>query len=317
MEYYEQNWLTHLPASATATAQWVITQNAVDVLMSTTRDNVSIQSMIAATKRMPLGINPFVMLSGGVDSQAACILLRLANIPFTAAILRFNGGFNDMDVNSAVSFCNKHNINYIIQHLNITKFLTTELSRTSKLYECPSPQFCAHFKFFSDIVTRYSPSCLICGGTAPYFEQNKLCFKLTRSQSAWETYSRINNIPVIGNFLGWSVDIAAPLIITTPNRDVAYQVGDGNRYADKIQGFHALGLNVTPQTQKYTGFERVKDFFEEMTGDGWAFENMFRIPLQVETPEWYGELTIQPELNNHLLHINEEFQYHAHSSIST
>ena len=34
-----------------------------------------------------------------------------------------------------------------------------------------------------------------------------------------------------------------------------------------------------PQPQKYTGFELVKDYFEEQTGDGWAFEKQFRRPL--------------------------------------
>ena len=33
------------------------------------------------------------------------------------------------------------------------------------------------------------------------------------------------------------------------------------------------------QPTKYTGFEKVKELFEEKTGDGWAFEKQFRHPL--------------------------------------
>ena len=51
------------------------------------------------------------------------------------------------------------------------------------------------------------------------------------------------------------------------------------KYEAKLIGYRRIGFDLVPQPQKYTGFELVKDYFEEQTGDGWAFEKRFRYPL--------------------------------------
>jgi hypothetical protein len=51
------------------------------------------------------------------------------------------------------------------------------------------------------------------------------------------------------------------------------------KYDAKLIGYRRVGFDLVPQPQKYTGFELVKDYFAEKTGDGWAFETQFRLPL--------------------------------------
>jgi hypothetical protein len=51
------------------------------------------------------------------------------------------------------------------------------------------------------------------------------------------------------------------------------------RYQQKIDSFIKIGLNIIPQEAKYTGFELVKDYYAEKSGDGWTFERRFRHPI--------------------------------------
>ena len=57
------------------------------------------------------------------------------------------------------------------------------------------------------------------------------------------------------------------------------KAAEAEKYAAKLIGYRRVGFDLVPQPQKYTGFELVKDYFEEQTGDGWAFEKQFRNPL--------------------------------------
>ena len=58
-----------------------------------------------------------------------------------------------------------------------------------------------------------------------------------------------------------------------------YQEVRHAKYEQKIIGYKRIGFDIMRQETKYTGFEKVKDLFEEKTGDGWAFERQFREPL--------------------------------------
>jgi hypothetical protein len=51
-------------------------------------------------------------------------------------------------------------------------------------------------------------------------------------------------------------------------------------YQNKIKGYKTMGYDVIPQEQKYNGFETIKKYYEEMTGDGWTFEHRFRDPIK-------------------------------------
>jgi hypothetical protein len=54
------------------------------------------------------------------------------------------------------------------------------------------------------------------------------------------------------------------------------------RYFQKVRSYQRAGFNIIPQETKYTGFELVKKYFENLTGDGWTFERKFRHPLVAE-----------------------------------
>ena len=258
-------------------------------------DIVDFNKMFAAIRRIPLGDNPYVSLSGGVDSQAMCLLLQKAGIQFTAVTLEFENNFNINDTSNAVDFCNKYNIKHELVRLDVVPFLTQELPIYAKKYNCSSPQFNFHFKFYEFVIHKFSPTCILCGGNVPVKYNNNWTFQTTTAQNSWTNFSTVNNFNLIGNFLGWSIDIALPLMMLTPNIDNVSE-----RYFAKIEGMNRLGITVIPQKAKLTGFEEVKLYFEKLTGDGWFFEKCFRSPYVRLIPNYTGVLELSDDVVNKL-----------------
>lgn len=302
-KFFEDDWLTfNVEKDSSGLAKKVLAWNISDDVRIA--PGTLFDSMIGVTRRMDLGDVPYVSLSGGVDSQAICLLLREAGIDFTIAIMRFKGDHNRMDVDHAFEFCYKHRFKYRVIDLDLMSFLVRDLHKYAVKYECPSPQFNTHFKFYEALIDLGATS-ILAGGQAPFFVNRELEYHATRSQNAWTTFAKVNNFKLYGNFLGWSFDMAAPLIIATPNiaeRSEAVAL----RYNAKVQGMKALGLDVTPQDKKYTGFEYFKEHLAEMTGDGWSFERSFRYPYSDKLPDYLGVLK-RPLIAAELLRLNLEF----------
>jgi hypothetical protein len=251
------------------------------------RQQASIASVSAS-----LGPNIYVALSGGIDSQAACLLLRRANVKFTIVIMQFRDDLNIHDVSSAITFCTTHRFKYTLVDFNILSFLGRDLPSYVVKYNCPSPQLSAHCRFYEMLIERFAPSAIICGGNPPCIRDGKWEFISNRSHSVWMTFAEINKYPLVGNFLGYTLDIALPFMLFQPDMptDIAL------RYIAKVTGMHRLGLSVIPQQQKYTGFELVKEHFANMTGDGWAFEKFFRLPHHSKYPEYDSLLELPEEI---------------------
>ena len=305
---YEHDWLRYAPTND-GVLLWTFSLDA-SIKISNVTDIKSwgLSTMVDSVRRMPLGNNPMVALSGGVDSQAACILMKLAGVQFTAVTMKFHGGLNAMDYLIAQEFCDKWHIPHKLVEMDAISFLTTSLPQYVERYQCPSPQFGLHFAFFEKVITEYNPSCLVCGGTTPFFEGGKLVFRLTRAQNSWTTFAEVTGVTMVGNFLGWSLDIALPMMMTVPTAHMYAPHGMDDRYLDKVTGMRSLGIDVSPQDQKYTGFENIKLWFEEHTGDPWAFENMFRTPSQQIVPDLNGELKIHKSINQQLVRLNHQYR---------
>jgi hypothetical protein len=240
------------------------------------------QRMAVLAMRKEMGDTPFVALSGGIDSQATCLLLMKSSIPFTAAIMEFQDNLNEHDVSSALAFCNMYGVPYVIVKFDILGFLARSLFSYVEKYDCPSPQLLAHCKFFEMLIEQHNPSCIISGGNPPCIRDGKWEFISNRSHNVWMTFAKLNKYPLIGNFLGYSLDIALPFMLLQPDMSSDLE----QRYGAKVAGMHRAGLTVRPQRQKFTGFELVKEHFAKLTGDGWTFEKSFRLPHHRKRPEY-------------------------------
>jgi hypothetical protein len=238
------------------------------------------------------GNNIFVSLSGGADSQATCLALQQAGIPFTAAILVFEHDLNANDTDVAFEFCEKNNIDYITVNIDLMRFLTRDLKSYIEKYQCISPQITPQFWFYEKLINEHDATSIIGGGSSPYMRDNEWQFGSSRSQTAWYTFNQINKFNVIGNFRSYDFNIGIAFMLAHKNT-ITGEVDEYKRcmrnYRSKVQAMYNLGFNVIPQTRKSTGFEIIKEKFEH-------FEETFRHPYRQIVSEYSSILVVKPEI---------------------
>jgi hypothetical protein len=256
-----------------------------------------------------LGDNPVLCLSGGADSQAMIQCWQEANLKFDTAILVFNDGLNSHDTDHARLFCEQHNIIPILININIVEYLTRDHYILAEKYRCTSPQFSAHYKMF-DILRDMGYTGICCGGTA--FAKDETCWgpALSAAQLNYLEYAKINEYPIMGNFLGYYPDLCWSIAILTPSQfnwkvsiNESLEKATLRRYLAKVQGYRRHGFSIIPQENKFTGFEKVKEYFTKQTNDGWAFEKNFRHPLEKRFGAAQGGKIILSEEQSEILSV--------------
>lgn len=242
-----------------------------------------------------LGERPALCLSGGVDSQAMIQCWQEAGLNFDVVILVFTDSLNRQDVDHARLYCKENNITPIEITLNVKRFLATESYELACRYKCPSPHFATHYKLF-DLLREQGYTGVCAGGSYPFFMDNRWKSPHSSATINFVDYAEISGFPALGDFLNYSPELAWSLSLLSP--PVASTSKDCNplsmqeldrqtalRYLSKTTAMKAHGFNIIPQDKKYTGFEFVKDYFgKKAGGDGWAFERLFRRPLEVLYP---------------------------------
>jgi hypothetical protein len=301
--YLENEWM-HYAVTDNNFLLWKISEESerrIKQEHSSWTDELLRSNLLESTFRLgrSLGDNIFVSLSGGSDSQCACLALQQAGVPFTAAILVFDNDFNKVDVDSAVNFCKVYNIKYITYDIDIMGFLAKELPIFVDRYQCPSPQISTHLWFYEQLIKNYSPSSIVCGGHAPYITENLWAFGSSRSQSAWMTFKDVNNFNIIGNYRGHSFDIAIAFMMAQKN--IANPMPDEDKrcpvsYANKIQGMYNLGFNVLPQEKKMTGFEEIKIMLKEKVRAKFIFDKWYRDPYKRKYKDYGSKFQLDPEI---------------------
>jgi len=238
-----------------------------------------------------LGNNIALCLSGGIDSQCMAQAFKEANIPFTAYILNFNKELNIQDVNHARLYCRVNNINLEEIQFDVVNFLTRENYDYGIKYKSSSPHFNTHYKLF-DIIKSRGHSGVCCGGVTPFLRNGAFGSNFLRNPFNFITYSEISEFYCQGSFLSFSPELAWTIGLLTPKLDYSssqnleamsqstiYDLND-NRYGKKCQAYMKEGFKIIPQDKKYTGFEFVKLYFQNKTGNPLEFENNFRYPLE-------------------------------------
>ena len=247
---------------------------------------------VEAAERCHASLGPFPALcfSGGIDSQAMLHCFAEADLEAHVIIFTFKDGLNKHDVDHAKAYCHTFDIPYREIEFDIVSFLTRDNLAMSEKYGGLSPQFNTHYRFV-EILTHMGYTGVCFGGNAPDRHQGDYGKNLGINEFNWVSCHDKFQIAVQGSFLSFSPELALALAVSTPiigndlpkNADgeawEEYQKLRHAKYEQKIIGYKRIGFDIMQQDTKYTGFEKVKDLFEEKTGDGWAFERQFRQPL--------------------------------------
>lgn len=238
-----------------------------------------------------LGENPALCLSGGIDSQAMVQSWHEAGLKFDTIIVVFNDSLNVQDSDHAKMFCEKNNYPYKEVPFDVIQFLNRDNYEYAKKYNCWSPHFIVHFRIVEMLRDMgYTGVCN--GGDAPYSYKGSWGESFTQLPFHFLKVQNIVGIPFQGSFLSYYPQLAwtIGLLTETFTEDFDPIIRDWNveqyvkkeRYFQKVKAYQRVGFNVIPQETKITGFELVKKYFENLTGDGWMFERKFRHPLVAE-----------------------------------
>ncbi|MFN0245626.1 MAG: hypothetical protein ACKV2T_01875 [Kofleriaceae bacterium] len=77
-----------------------------------------------------------MLASGGIDSEVVLQSFVFANIPVTAAILRFSDGSNFHDIRYAIRFCETYQVPYRLLSLDIETFLANDALAYAERTQC-------------------------------------------------------------------------------------------------------------------------------------------------------------------------------------
>lgn len=267
--------------------------------------------------RLATGNRLVLTISGGVDSQAMLQSFTEAGLDFDIATMVFERDYNSHDVEFARATAARYGKKLVEIPLEVFKFLQFRLWDYAEKYSCNSPQFACHHWFYEQLLDR-GYDCIISGGQTWFpAAGNRWLWTNTPARHAWWTFSQINQAAVNGNFLGssWQLNCAIALNyalhevqvkpLTAEADPESFRLEEIRQYQKKVSALRKFGFNVVAQENKFTGFEKVKAYFNNLTGDPYAFENRFRWPLQDRWPITGGHLAVTDEFSNRLLDIKQ------------
>lgn len=238
-----------------------------------------------------LGSKPALCFSGGADSQAMVQSWHEANLDFDTIIVTFNDGLNRHDSDHAKMYCERNGYEYKELHFNVIQFLNRDNHDYGIKYNSCSPHFNVHYKIVELLADMgYTGVCN--GGDAPYNHNGSWGENFTKRPFHFLKIQDKFNIPFNGSFLSFYPNLAWSIALLTevmPDKFTELHVIFSDwekqqqlkkqRYIRKVNAYQLAGFNVIPQETKFTGFELVKKYYEQITGDGWTFERRFRHPL--------------------------------------
>lgn len=237
----------------------------------------------------PCGDNIALCLSGGLDSQFMISAFKEANIKFTTYIFKFCKDLNTQDTDHAELFCKQNQIDYKIVPFDVITFLNRENYDVGIRYNSASPHFNVHYSMFN-MLRAIGHSGVVCGGIYPFITNGIWGNNLSNNAFNFINYCMKENFYVQGSFLSYYPKLAWALGILTSDLKLDYtsplhdlqelNAVRETQYEHKIDAFNKFQFNLIPQESKFTGFEKVKIYYEKLTGDGWFFENEFRTPLE-------------------------------------
>lgn len=84
-----------------------------------------------------------VLFSGGIDSEVTMLSFLAAEVPITAAIMRFEDDINQHDIAYAIRFCDTHRVPYKLYDLDIRRFMVEQVWDYTLPVRCNAPMLAA------------------------------------------------------------------------------------------------------------------------------------------------------------------------------
>lgn len=214
-----------------------------------------------------------LFLSGGADSEAMAWIFLKNNIQFTPCIIKMTKEMNNFDIKFALKFCQDNNLVPKIINFDPFIFLRENLYMNYALkYRTTFPEMMTLCWALDQVPHAYP----VFPANIPFVatSNNITGFNLLIDQfrSIWR-YLFINNRLGIENFFyhtkeQYSSAIADPIyhsFLFSKNMD----------YYDKISVYNYFQMPVKPRPYKYTGWEKIRNFYNKESEDILSKKNMY------------------------------------------
>jgi hypothetical protein len=215
-----------------------------------------LENAVSAVKRIAeTAPGPYILLaSGGVDSQAMIWAWERSGVPYEIWHYSYDN-WNYHDTEYLVKFLNKVGLSnkLTIKNLDAISFISSnELINYAKEFDCSSPQILTYIKYAED-----TPGTPIMGGN---FIQQDVC-GISYTLMALQRYSTKQR----KNFVPFFFQVTPELSYTFFKKDKNFSILEKSKdagYRVKCQCYETSGFPIIRQYEKYTGFEKIKKYFD-------------------------------------------------------
>lgn len=227
----------------------------------------------------------YLMVSGGVDSQALLQSWIKAEQPFIAYCAIFPNDLNYHDIRTLEEFRKIYPVNVKYLPFDIEKFFETELVDYATRYECNSPHIMAHAK----ISEMFTDGTVISGGMPLFRKNNSMQQCFNYSTYGLLRYAEISGRNFIPYFLCHTPEIVGAWQHSSSSLQVDFSdlrnraqniIAESEKQHTKLAqkshaGLHSLGykfkcdlyklndFDIIPQQNKLHGFEIINDRYED------------------------------------------------------
>lgn len=204
-----------------------------------------------------------LMLSGGVDSQAMLYAWHTSGHKFNTFSAVYNNNLNDNDLSTLKEFSSVYNIPINYYNFDLLHFLQNEHLNYVYKYRCGSP----HMTTFMKLSQYINTGTVLMSGN--FIASNDTTLPISKNNFSLYRYSKIENKPMIPFFFCETQELAFSFLLKTHIDDTLYvngkrhHVENSLQYVRKVQTYIDNEFPVIPQKLKYTGFELVKDLYDE------------------------------------------------------
>lgn len=214
---------------------------------------------------------PNLAFSGGIDSEVMLRSFMAESLPFNITIFKFANNLNLHDISFAISFCEEHNLDYKIQHMDVEAFWKSDQFHSlANEVKCVSPQLLAHLNYFGKadelLVLGQGEGCVV---NPVAYEETREQFK--HSTSRWFTIETEKNIAMYRYFIQRGKKAIPAFFRYTPELMYAFYADPTvlEMTADKLPGHDSTQTikfeiykkyfpDLRPRP-KFSGFEKIID----------------------------------------------------------
>lgn len=256
MDLWYKTYFNDVPNQNRRLNNFIIDYDINEISLTSEIFKDPLENAIHAVKKIVENSNgPYILLaSGGVDSQAMIWAWEKSGYPYEIWHYSYDN-WNYHDTEYLLNFLSKIGIidKLKIKNLDAIGFISSsELVDYAKEFDCSSPQILTYIKYLHS-----TPGTPITGGNFIRNEVGGISYTLMSLQRYAEKYNP-NYVPFFLQStpeLGYGFyQLDHYLYSKEKGKDISYNI--------KCQCYESSGFPIIRQYEKYTGFEKIKKFFD-------------------------------------------------------